>query len=132
MRKRSFGKNKILSGKGESLAETLVSVLVIALALLLLASMVMASKNLIEKSESTFTKNYVTKNMAEKGNISSDGSTDTITISGNLQDRVTTSSTDNQENAPVSGSSFSYSLNHYETVNAVKTDTGIYTYEPVK
>ena len=137
MRKHSVSKNRILSRRGESLTETLVSVLVIALALLLLVSMVTASKNLIEKSETTFTNNYVAKNQAEEGSTGStkksdgtDSSTDTISISGTMQGNVTQNT--NGITTTTSDGNFSYALNHKESVNAVETDTGIYTYEPVK
>lgn len=132
MRRQDLRKNRILSRKGESLAETLVSVLVIALALLLLASMVMASKNLIEKSETTFTDNYTVKNQAEKGNADTAQVTKKadITISGTLKGTVTTN---DAGSASASHDNFSYQLKNQKVeVQPVPTETGIYTYEPVK
>ncbi len=99
--------------------------------------MVTASKNLIEKSETTFTNNYVAKNQAEEGSTGStkksdgtDTSTDTISISGTLQGNVTQNV--DGITTTTSDGNFSYALSHKESVNAVETDTGIYTYEPVK
>lgn len=123
--------HRLKAKKGESLAETLISILVIALGLLLLASMVMASKSLINKSETVFKENYAEKNFVESGVASSEESSDTnstsaseseptevkgtVSISGNLEDLT------DVDDVP-SVDDFSYGVNREITVNVFVTE----------
>ncbi|MDD3277258.1 MAG: hypothetical protein PHG16_00030 [Lachnospiraceae bacterium] len=68
---------KLRSRKGESLSETLVGVLISAIALLLLASMVMAATRIVSNSEAHMTKFYEGMNKIES---QSDPSSGTLTI----------------------------------------------------
>ncbi|NLC74607.1 MAG: hypothetical protein GX685_05155, partial [Clostridiales bacterium] len=52
--------NKIKSTSGESISEVLISMLIVALGSIMFATMVMASKNLIQKSDKTYS-DYVNK-----------------------------------------------------------------------
>ena len=52
-------RRKLASQSGESIAEVLVSSLIVVLALLLFASLVIASRNLLKKSKESYT-NYMT------------------------------------------------------------------------
>ena len=59
-------KNKLKSNDGESIAETLVAVLIAAFALLMLAGTVNTSSNLITKSQNTLKEYYESENNLEE------------------------------------------------------------------
>lgn len=65
-------KTKLSSGKGESLVETLVSILVISISLLMLASAGIASKNLLEHTNRTI-QAYLDANSSFEGSSSKKG-----------------------------------------------------------
>lgn len=111
--------NKFRNRRGESIAETLVAMLVIAVALIMFASMVMSSSNLVNTSKTTFQDNYDIKNAAEEG----DGDVDAeVLISGQINNSDTED-----------GISFSYEISTNESVKAVTDDDGsILTYQPVE
>ena len=91
-------KNRRWNGStGESLAETLVAILVIALAMVMLVSMLMASNRLINTSSTVFHTNMATKNAIEEGTDSEDstGSTKSkkVMITGSLSGDAKTGET---------------------------------------
>lgn len=59
---------------GETLVETLVAILVIALGMILFVNMLQASGRLITRSEQVFHDNTSTKNQIESGNTEAAGS----------------------------------------------------------
>lgn len=60
---------KIKDTHGESLAEILISTVIIAMAMVMLASMVMASKNLIDKSSERYTEDMKEANEVEAESV---------------------------------------------------------------
>ena len=60
---------KIKDNHGESLAEILISTVIIAMAMVMLASMVMASKNLIDKSSKRYTEDMKEANEVEAESV---------------------------------------------------------------
>ena len=60
---------KIKDTHGESLAEILISTVIIAMAMVMLASMVMASKNLIDKSSERYTEDIKEANEVEAESV---------------------------------------------------------------
>lgn len=64
--------SRLKERRGESLAETLVSVLIIALGLTLLASMVTTAGKLINKSERYYGESTAVRNAIEAGNSTSE------------------------------------------------------------
>lgn len=67
--------SKLRSNRGESLAEVLISTLIIALAMIMLAGMVMAAKNLIEKSETRYSDDIKEANTIEAESTSTGAGT---------------------------------------------------------
>lgn len=75
-------KNKLKSKKGETITETLVSVLIAAAAMILFASMITSSQRILQKSESIMDDYYAGEVKMEEamvGGGTSDG-TGTVTI----------------------------------------------------
>ena len=70
--------SKIKDTHGESLAEILISTVIIAMAMVMLASMVMASKNLIDKSSKRYTEDMKEANEVEAESV--DRGTATIKV----------------------------------------------------
>ena len=68
---------RLKNSRGESLTETLVAVLVIALALILLVNMLTSAKRLIIKSTDSFHSNSTIKNSVEYGGKYSNDSENT-------------------------------------------------------
>ncbi|MDD6692631.1 MAG: hypothetical protein PUE63_12520 [Lachnospiraceae bacterium] len=72
--------SRLKERRGESLAETLVSVLIIALGLTLLASMVTAAGKLINKSERYYWENTAVRNAVEAGSSTFEEGEKDITV----------------------------------------------------
>lgn len=74
--KRVLG--KIKSKKGESLSETLVAMLVVALGSILLVTMVIAARNIIQKSEDAYNHFIAQHNALESRDTSVEGASVTV------------------------------------------------------
>ena len=74
--------NKLKSSSGESIAETLVSVLIAAFALLMLAGTINTASNLITKSQDTLKQYYTANNKLERGEEGPSTTTKNVTITG--------------------------------------------------
>jgi len=96
-------KKKLKSCAGESLAETLMAVLVIALALTMLAGMITATTNIVTKSRDKMTKYYEENARLEK--MTGDKKNLTLSITGTEAEKieVTVTAFTNEEfgNTPV-------------------------------
>ena len=73
--------DKLRGNAGESLAETLIAVLIIAVALTMLASMITSTSNLIKKGEETLNKYYTESEKLETFTGSTGGQTVSFTAS---------------------------------------------------
>lgn len=91
---------KLHNRKGESLAETLVAVLVIALALTMLAGMITATANMVNKSKSKMNEYYTENARLEQMTV--DGTLN-MKLTGDVSVDVTVSQTTNNtfSNKPV-------------------------------
>jgi type II secretory pathway component PulJ len=67
-------KEKLKSGKGESIAEVLVSLLISSLALVMLASMINSSSRIIQSSKANMEKYYSANNVLEARTAAADNS----------------------------------------------------------
>lgn len=89
---------KLKSRQGESIAEVLAAMVVIALGIILLVSMEMAAQNLVRTSESNFTSNMTQKNGIEEGAAA--GSSDVTTVDS----QITLTRKDTTQNLNLTGS----------------------------
>lgn len=117
-------KKKISSKKGESIAEVLIAMLIVALGAILLASMVIGSRNLITKSEEAYTEQMTEKNVLEdmSGNSSS----------GNVSIQLVTKNIMSDGTDCSLSSNFSERVKYYSSSND-SSKTGKYAfYEPLE
>lgn len=77
---RELALNKLKSNSGESIAETLVAVLIAAFALLMLAGTINTSSNLITRSQETMNDYYAKNNAVEERAASASGADKTASF----------------------------------------------------
>ena len=81
---------KLRSNKGESIAETLISLLIACVALIMLAGMITAATKLVSKSKTSMQDYYTENNSVATGSTTSGtGSSTTITISTSPSSQLT-------------------------------------------
>ncbi len=102
--------NKLKSNSGESIAETLVAVLIAAVALLMLAGTVNTASNLISNSQDKLKQYYEANNNLEQRNGGTLGKKVTISGAGTLLDGNSYSATTYENNELKSGAVIAYDI----------------------
>lgn len=108
---------KLASRKGESLSETLVAMLVVALGSILLVTMVIAARNIIQKSEEAYD-TFIAQHNALEGRKNAEAKeSGTVTAEVETSDDVTVSLKDTSETGTtlLNGETLSESVTMYTT-----------------
>ena len=77
-------RSKLNKDKGESLAEVLIAVLIIAVGLVLLSSLVIASSRLVDKSQTRMSSVYNAVNTLEESSVNPDAASEIDIVSESM------------------------------------------------